>query len=74
MLGSGSHDVSVHDDEFVKHQEIWRKFIQIESTVWSDFHNFWINSKMPLHIVRYEDLKLRANETLTDLMKFMLSV
>ena len=33
-----------------------------------------MESKIPVHIVRYEDLMLKAEETLTDLMKFLLNV
>ena len=72
MQCSGSHDVSVHEDEFVKHEKIWRNHLAREATVWADFHAFWLNSNMPLHIVRYEDIKLNPKETLTDLMRFML--
>lgn len=43
----------------------------MEVTVWRDFHDYWINAEMPVHIIRYEDMVKRPRYAMTELMKFM---
>lgn len=74
MVCSGSHDRSITDDDFVKFSTHWAQFIEQEITVWKDFHDFWLKAKIPVHIIRYEDIVLRPEPTLNDLMKFILNV
>lgn len=56
MVCSGSHDLSIHDDDFKKFFKTWNEFIEQEVTVWRDFHEFWLKAKIPVHIIRYEDI------------------
>lgn len=42
-----------------------------EITVWKDFHDFWLKAKIPVHLVRYEDIIQRPVETMTELIKFI---
>lgn len=41
--------------------------------IWKEFHDFWVKSKIPCHIIRYEDILQRNEETLTELFKFILN-
>jgi len=43
-------------------------------TVWHDFHEFWLKAKIPVHIIRYEDICKNAFNSFTELFKFILSV
>ena len=74
MVCSGSHDLSITDSDFTKFPNHWAEFIQQEITVWTDFHNFWLKGKVPVHIIRYEDIVLNPEPALTDLLKFVLNV
>jgi hypothetical protein len=56
MVCTGSHNKSIDDEDYVKFAPHWSEFIQQDITVWKDFHEFWINAKIPVHIVRYEDI------------------
>lgn len=56
MVCSGSHDLSIADHDFVQFQKYWHEFIQQEITVWRDFHEFWLKAKIPVHLIRYEDI------------------
>lgn len=58
MVCSGSHDLSISDSDFEKFPDHWAEFIQQEITVWKDFHDFWLKAKIPVHVVRYEDIVL----------------
>jgi len=46
----------------------------MEITIWKEFHKFWMETKIPTHIIRYEDICERPIEALSDLMKFILKV
>jgi hypothetical protein len=56
MVCSGSHDLSIADSDYKKFYKVWNEFIEQEVTVWRDFHEFWLKAKIPVHIVRYEDI------------------
>ena len=45
-----------------------------EMTVWKEYYDFWMKSKIPVHIIRYEDIKLNPVPTMTELLKFILNV
>lgn len=42
--------------------------------MWKDFHDFWLKAKIPVHVIRYEDIVLDPRATLTELIKFILNV
>lgn len=66
-----SHDLSLCEDDFVTFQKQWFEYVENEITVWRDFHEFWLNAEMPVHIIRYEDMVKRGRFAMTELMKFM---
>lgn len=68
MVCSGSHDLSISDGDFLTFKRYWVEFIEQEITVWKDFHEFWIKAKVPVHIIRYEDILLNSVPTLTSLI------
>ena len=48
---------------------MWSEFIEQEITVWKDFHDFWLNAKIPVHIIRYEDILGEPKQTMMKLMR-----
>jgi hypothetical protein len=44
-----------------------------EITVWKDFHEYWMNSKIPVHFIRFEDLLTNPKPNLMNLMRFILN-
>ena len=56
MICSGTHDCSISDKDFDRFPEHWNEFIEQEITVWKDFHEFWMKSKIPVHVIRFEDI------------------
>ena len=74
MVASGTHDCSISDEDFVKFADLWHQWVETETSVWKDFHKFWIEAKIPTHMIRYEDILERPLEALSDLMKFILCV
>jgi len=41
--------------------------------VWKDFHEFWLNAKIPVHIIRFEDILHNPKDTMMSLMRFILN-
>ena len=73
MVCTGSHNRSIHDNDFQKYPQLWSEFIQQDITVWKDFHDFWVNAKIPVHIIRYEDIVSSPETTLKSLLEFILN-
>ena len=74
MVCSGTHDLSIEDADFNRFPNHWAEFIQQEISVWKDFHDFWLKAKIPVHVIRYEDIVLAPKPTLIELFKFVLNV
>lgn len=41
--------------------------------MWRDYHEFWLNAKIPVHIVRFEDVLYNTKATMNKLLKFVLN-
>ena len=74
MVCSGSHDCSISDEDFQRFNALWTEFIEQEISIWKDFHDFWMRAKIPVHIIRYEDIIQRPQAALENLCKFILNV
>ena len=73
MVCTGSHNRSISDTDFEKFPQMWAEFIEQDITVWNDFHQFWMNAKIPVHIIRYEDILNNPEPTLKSLLEFILN-
>lgn len=74
MVATGSHNRSIEDNDFNKFPKVWSDFVQQDITVWKDFHDFWLDAKIPVHIIRYEDIVKTPESTLKSLLQFILNV
>lgn len=73
MVCTGSHNRSIEDQDYVKFEQYWNEFVSQDITVWKDFHQFWVNAKIPVHIVRYEDVVANPKKPLKHLLEFILN-
>ena len=73
MVCTGTHNRSIDLGDYSKYKEMWTEFVEQEITVWKDFHDFWIKAKIPVHIVRYEDITKNPKPTLMGVLKFILN-
>ena len=55
---------------------IWTDFVSQETTVWRDFHNYWLKESLPIetYFVTYEELVEEPAKALTGLFQFLLNV
>ena len=74
MICTGSHNQSIHVDDYKKFADKWDQFMKNDITVWKDFHEFWLKSKIPCHIIRYEDIVATPEQTLKSLLEYILNV
>jgi hypothetical protein len=74
MVSTGSHNRSIEDNDFKKFPKVWGDFVTQDISVWKDFHDFWLNAKIPVHIIRYEDIVQSPEPTLKSLLEFILNV
>lgn len=74
MVATGSHNRSIEDNDFKKFPKVWGDFVTQDISVWKDFHDFWLNAKIPVHIIRYEDIVNTPEPTLKSLLEFILNV
>lgn len=56
MVCSGTHDLSIEDEDFVKFKDHWHEFMMQDIIIWKEFHDFWLKTRIPVHIIRYEDI------------------
>ena len=70
------HDLTLDQDLNTEFPEFWDKFVEATATNIARSYEFMTQKldKIPTLFVRYEDLVLDPETTLTDLFKFMLGV
>ena len=73
MVCTGSHNKSMHSGDYGKFPEEWGEFIEQEITVWKDFNEFWLSAKIPVHLIRYEDILRNPQRAMSELFKFILN-
>jgi len=73
MVCTGSHNKSINNADYLKFIDLWVEFIKQEITVWKDFHEFWLNAKVPVHIIKFEDILSNPKNTMMSLMRFILN-
>ena len=71
MVCTGTHHRSILNSDFKKFALIWVEFLQTDISVWKDFHEFWLKSKIPVHIIRYEDICQKPYPTLKKVVEFI---
>eukprot|EP00752_Nemacystus_decipiens_P006317 g5696.t1 len=71
MALTNTHDQSLHDCVYDEFREFWDGLVRNEIKVWERFHVFWLSTGVPMHVVRYEDLLSRPEETLASIVAFV---
>ena len=56
MVMTNTHSVSIHDDTFVRLSNCWDMIQKFHMQCWVEFTEYWLKSKIPIHIVRFEDI------------------
>ena len=74
MIATGTHTLSITDEDFEKFNSYFDQFLGEEIVVWRDFYSYWMDHpRIPTFVVRYEDLLSKPKDTLLDLFRFLLN-
>ena len=73
-MSTNSHNTSVTKADRKKYGKIFGEMAKKEVLVWRDFHEFWLKQKIPLLVVRYEDLIRWTTKVIGKVIKFVLEV
>ena len=74
LMSTNSHNTSVTKADRKKYGKIFGEMAKKEVLVWRDFHEFWLKQKIPLLVVRYEDLIRWTTKVIGKVIKFVLEV
>eukprot|EP00510_Aplanochytrium_minuta_P002904 CAMPEP_0184005664 /NCGR_PEP_ID=MMETSP0954-20121128/195_1 /TAXON_ID=627963 /ORGANISM="Aplanochytrium sp, Strain PBS07" /LENGTH=473 /DNA_ID=CAMNT_0026283991 /DNA_START=28 /DNA_END=1449 /DNA_ORIENTATION=+ len=75
MVLTQTHTKSICESEYSKYSDIWEDFVCEEAKIWVQFHEHWLNkrvtSKIPVLVVRYEDLIAYRRTSLERIARFV---
>ena len=76
MAVTGSHNNSIHDEDYALINHVFEDYIKEELLVWKEFHSYWCDGHVPIptYVVRYEDLMKKKFETVCEIFSFLLNV
>ncbi|CAM9467927.1 unnamed protein product, partial [Laminaria digitata] len=75
MALTNTHDQSLHLSMYEEFHELWDSMVRNDiKKVWERFHRYWLSSGVPVQAVRYEDLLVRPEECLRDLIAFIYEI
>ncbi len=69
---TNSHCKTLTEESYRIYQEQFVTSIKMQTQAWKSFYEYWISLKVPLYIIRYEDLLLETEPTLEKLFKYLL--
>ena len=74
MVVTKSHNQTMKDEEFAQIRALWKQTIPFFIEDYKNFHEFWLNSDIPVYLMRFEDLVENPKEELKNLSKFLWEV
>ena len=74
LMSTSTHTTSLSPEARKKYAKVFAEMAKKEILVWRDFHEYWLKQKIPLLVVRYEDLIRNTVAVMKKVIKFTLSV
>eukprot|EP00529_Nitzschia_sp_RCC80_P016387 CAMPEP_0113443282 /NCGR_PEP_ID=MMETSP0014_2-20120614/2054_1 /TAXON_ID=2857 /ORGANISM="Nitzschia sp." /LENGTH=674 /DNA_ID=CAMNT_0000334225 /DNA_START=24 /DNA_END=2048 /DNA_ORIENTATION=+ /assembly_acc=CAM_ASM_000159 len=74
LMTTNTHNTSMSTEERKKYQKLFAGMARKEILVWRDFHEWWLQQKIPILVIRYEDLIRYTDEVISKVIKFVLEV
>ncbi|EWM25143.1 Sulfotransferase [Nannochloropsis gaditana] len=68
---TNTHEERLASDVFESLAPLWEDMARNEARVWAKFNAYWLTQKLPVLVVRYEDLLLHTEEMLVRLVSFL---
>jgi len=74
LMSTNTHTTSLTAEARKKFSKLFADMARKEVLVWRDFHEYWLKQKIPLMVVRYEDLIRDTVRVVSKVIKFVLEV
>mmetsp|Transcript_107297 Transcript_107297/g.218948 ORF Transcript_107297/g.218948 Transcript_107297/m.218948 type:complete len:495 (+) Transcript_107297:581-2065(+) len=74
LMSTSTHTKSLTEEERKKYANVFGEMAKREVLVWRDFHEFWLHQKIPLLVVRYEDLIRDTVKVISKVIRFVLEI
>jgi len=74
LMSTSTHTTSLTPEARKKYANIFGEMAKREILVWRDFHEYWLKQKIPLMVVRYEDLIRDTVKVISKVIKFVLEI
>lgn len=74
LMTTSSHTTSMNKEDRKKYQSVFAEMAKKEILVWQDFHEFWLKQKIPILVVRYEDLIRETIKVVRHVIQFVLEI
>jgi hypothetical protein len=74
LMMTNSHTTSVSEEQRKKHAKVFEEMAMKEIQVWRDFHEYWLAQKIPLLVIRYEDLIRYTDKVIAKVIRFVLEI
>lgn len=74
LMMSNEHTKSLTEEQRVKSAHAFAEMAKKEILVWRDFHEYWLQQKIPILVVRYEDLIRYTDKVMSKVIKFVLEI
>jgi hypothetical protein len=74
LMMTNTHDTSISDEQRKKHEKVFSDMALKEIQVWRDFHEYWLSQKIPLLVIRYEDLIRHTDKVIAKVIRFVLEI
>ena len=74
LMSTSTHTTSLSPEARKKYAKLFADMARKEILVWRDFHEYWLKQKIPLMVVRYEDLIRDTVKVVNKVIQFVLEV
>jgi len=74
LMSTNTHTTSLTAEARKKYAKLFGDMAKKEILVWRDFHEYWLKQKIPLMVVRYEDLIRDTVKVVSHVIKFVLEI
>lgn len=74
LMTTNTHNTSMSTEERQKYQKLFADMARKEILVWRDFHEWWLKQKIPILVIRYEDLIRYTDQVISKVISFVLEV
>ena len=74
LMTTNTHTTSLTEAQRAKAATAFAEMAKKEILVWRDFHEYWLQQKIPLMVIRYEDLIRYTDKVMHRVIQFVLEI